>query len=101
MKHLRILVYKDGEYLLAQCLEHDICIQDKKLEDLYLKMELTLLLELESSSDKSLNHIPPAPTHFEEKWNSKYRTDLYRSFHYIQNYDLHYCYMNLSECEET
>jgi hypothetical protein len=64
-EHLRILVSHEEEMLVAQCLEHDICVQAADLETLQKRFAATLLIENQSGD---LASIPPAPADFEQKW---------------------------------
>ena len=66
---IRVIFYQDGERWLAQAIEHDICVQANKLDDLYGRFEVAVRLECDESG--SLDHIPAAPEHFERLWEKK------------------------------
>jgi len=66
---IRVIFYQDGEKWLAQAIEHDICVQADKLDDLYGRFEVAVRLECDETG--SLDHIPSAPDHFEQLWQRK------------------------------
>ena len=62
---LRVLVFREGEAYVAQCLEKDICVQGKDLEQLFKRLSGTLYLEIPHMGD-----IPSAPNKFLEMWET-------------------------------
>ncbi|MFD2056460.1 hypothetical protein ACFSQT_27145 [Mesorhizobium calcicola] len=65
---LRVICYQDHGVWLAQGLEHDICVQAETLDDLCGRLEVAVRLECE---DGGLDHIGPAPEHFQRMWDRK------------------------------
>lgn len=63
--NLRILVFTDGEYWIAQGIEHDICVQSKNADDLFGRFEIAVRMEEENGR---LDHIGPAPRRFKKWW---------------------------------
>ncbi|GBF56452.1 hypothetical protein PbB2_00108 [Candidatus Phycosocius bacilliformis] len=64
-KSLRVVVFREEEVFVAQCLEHDICVQADSLPKLQERFEATLILE-----GKGLEAIDPAPARFHEIWTN-------------------------------
>lgn len=66
---LRVVIFREGEHLVAQCLEHDIAAQGATLadvQDAFLKeLVKTIILALELNREP-LKAIPKAP---ETYWN--------------------------------
>jgi hypothetical protein len=65
MNTVRIVTFKEGEIWVAQCLEHDVCVQAADLATLGSRIEMAL--QAESPLDK----LPQAPAHFFELWDKK------------------------------
>ncbi len=63
---LRVLIIKEDDLLVAQCLEHDIAVQASNIDDLQRRFEDAIVLE---NGMGSLDGIPPAPEDFHEKWD--------------------------------
>lgn len=79
---LRVIIYRDHGLWLAQALEHDICVQADSLDDLYGRFEVSVRLE---RVDGKLDHIAPAPAHFQRMWDKKagsYKPDASNDDHY-------------------
>lgn len=66
---VRVIFYQDDSLWMAQCLEHDICVQANSLGDLYGRFEVALRLEMDG--ENGLEHVPSAPAHFERMWSEK------------------------------
>ena len=64
---LRIVVFKEEEMFVAQCLEHDICTQAATIEALQDRMNCLIKAELEAGQE-----IAPAPKRFHEMWDSAF-----------------------------
>ena len=64
---LRVVIYRDGDSWLAQCLEHDICAQATDIETLYSRLDVAILAEREAGNG-DLSGIEKAPEHFFKKW---------------------------------
>lgn len=72
---LRILVLREGDVWIAQCLEHDISAQAPDFSTLRQRMDLTLQVELEESvrrTGKPFGGIDPAPAYIHETWNKEH-----------------------------
>lgn len=63
---LRIVLFRENRFWLAQGLEHDIGVQAENLKDLVLRLDLALALEAEALAD-----LPPAPKYFQDLWPLK------------------------------
>ena len=65
MTTLRIVTFKEGDIWVAQCLEHDVCVQASDLDTLRGRMEVAL------KAESPINDLPAAPAHFFELWERK------------------------------
>jgi hypothetical protein len=65
MNSVRIVAFKEGDIWVAQCLEHDVCVQAADLDTLRGRMEVALLAE------SPLKELPQAPAHFFGLWDRK------------------------------
>ncbi len=63
---LRVVLFREGPYWLAQGLEHDLGVQAGNLRDLVARFELLLHLEA-----NTLHSLPPAPVYFQSLWGRK------------------------------
>lgn len=63
-RELRIVVLKEGDMFVAQCLEFDICTQGPDLETLRSRMDCLLSIELNEGQA-----IDPAPERFHKMWD--------------------------------
>lgn len=69
---IRIVVYRDGQAWVAQCLEHDIGAQAESPSDLRNRLDEVLWLEATVSRErmgKAFEGISPAPDHFFKMWD--------------------------------
>ena len=64
---LRVLIIHTEDAFVAQCLEHDICVQADDLDTLQKRFETVLHCELQERG--SLEDIEPAPAEFFTKWD--------------------------------
>jgi hypothetical protein len=71
MSSVRIITFKEGETWVAQCLEHDVCVQAPDLDTLRARMEVAL------QAESPLDALPKAPDHFFELWDRK--SDFHKS----------------------
>lgn len=71
-RELRIVIVKEEDMFLAQCLEHDICAQAKDISTLQRRLEDTFRFESEAGS---IDGIPPAPEHFRKLWNDGFNLE--------------------------
>jgi hypothetical protein len=65
MSTVRIITFKEGDIWVAQCLEHDVCVQAGDLDSLRTRMEMAL------KAESPLDKLPKAPAHFFELWEKK------------------------------
>lgn len=70
---LRILIIKEGDMFVGQCLEHDVCAQARTLEQLERRMDAQLEAERLAglnSTGTDYGHIDPAPEEFHNMWET-------------------------------
>lgn len=68
---IRILVFKDGDMFVAQCLEYDIAASAETLKDLRNDIIGTIECyrqESEARSGAAFQGLDPAPAEFHEMW---------------------------------
>ena len=68
---IRVIIYRDANLWVAQCLEHDIGAQATDLESLEARLSAALEVELAASLElhgSPFAGIDPAPSHFHEMW---------------------------------
>jgi hypothetical protein len=63
---VRIVVFREGRFWLAQGLEHDFGVQAEDLKDLVVRVDFALELEAAGLAD-----LPPAPKYFQDLWPLK------------------------------
>ncbi|HEY2289710.1 MAG TPA: hypothetical protein VGM86_03310 [Thermoanaerobaculia bacterium] len=64
---LHAVVFRHGEWLIAQCLEHDITVQARSNAELYYEVKRILVAHLIRADDTGAEpfaHIPKAPKRF-------------------------------------
>ena len=66
-KAFRFLVIREGEDLIAQCLEYDICTFAKDLKTLRLRIEAQMDLEF-AERGADLQGLDQAPPEFHQMW---------------------------------
>lgn len=66
---IRVIIFKEENNWIAQGLEHDICVQAEKLEDIFGRFEVAV--RLEDEEEGGLSRIKKAPKHFFNLWNKK------------------------------
>ena len=71
MNTVRIITFKEGENWIAQCLEHDVCVQASDLDTLRSRMEVAL------QAEAPLENLSKAPDHFFDLWERK--SDFHKS----------------------
>jgi hypothetical protein len=54
---IRIIAFREGDQWVAQCLEHDVCVQANDLKTLHARMDVALIVE-------DIGELPPAPERF-------------------------------------
>ncbi len=65
---LRIVVYKEDDMFIAQCLEYDICAQAKDRETLSERMEFLMECEMHEM-EKTGQELDAAPAVFHNMWS--------------------------------
>ena len=71
---IRVIIFREGDFWVAQCLEYDIGTQAKDLDELQAQFELTFRVELKESVERNgeaFKGIPPAPPHFHKMWENR------------------------------
>ena len=71
---LRVVVFQEGDYWVAQCVEHDIGAFGKTFDDMVSHFKLAFQLELAESiarHGEPLSGIDPAPSYFEDMWERR------------------------------
>lgn len=62
---LRVVIFREGDFWLAQGLEHDVGVQAEHLRDLIARWDLMIADEMK---DDGLRALPPALPYFEALW---------------------------------
>jgi hypothetical protein len=62
-QRVRVLIFSQEEMLVAQCLDHDICVQGNSIEEVQDRFQVTLMME-----GDSLTSLPSAPLRYHELW---------------------------------
>ena len=71
---IRVVMFKDGDIWVAQCLEFDIGAQGKDLDQLHARLVIAINLELQESlkvNGKPFAGIDPAPAQYERMWGQR------------------------------
>jgi hypothetical protein len=74
-KTIRVIVFREGDLYVAQCLEYDIATQAKSIESLIDRLELTLDAEFslcEEQGKQPHKAIPPAPNYYHGLWETRF-----------------------------
>lgn len=69
---IHAIVMLEGDWLVAQCLEHDIATQAKTITELVYQLQSTLIGHLLAAKQEgtSLEDIPRAPQEYWDRWAS-------------------------------
>ena len=73
-KELRIVAFSECNQWVAQCLEHDVCVQASDLDTLRDRMEAALYAEdeaLRAAGRGGIVSLPGAPEHFFRMWEKR------------------------------
>lgn len=70
---VRVVVFKDQDQWVAQCLEHDICVQAPHIDQIPPRMKSALWLEIDA---RGLEKLPRAPDQFFKMWEQ--RSELFK-----------------------
>jgi hypothetical protein len=71
---LRVVVFREGDVYIAQCLEIDIATQAVDIPELLERLELTIDAECALSRDQGkspFDGIAPAPNYFHGLWEKR------------------------------
>ncbi len=74
MATIRVIIFKDGDLWVAQCLEYDIAAQAGDLDTLRSRLLVTVRAEAEAGVEyngEAFKGIGPAPRHFHEMWETE------------------------------
>jgi hypothetical protein len=74
LEHLRVIVYRESDLYVAQCLEHDIATQAGDIASLLERLDLTIDAECAISKEDGyapFAHIPAAPNYFHGLWDKR------------------------------
>lgn len=74
---VRVIVFKDGEHWVAQCIEHDIGAQADDLDTLYDRLEVVFKAEMREARERNravFEGIEPAPKRFHQMWERRARS---------------------------
>ena len=73
-RHIRAIVFKEGDKLVAQCLEYDIATQADDMGVLFDRLHLTIEAEFaacEAEGQEPKACITPAPNYYFEMWEKR------------------------------
>lgn len=76
-KRLRIVIYQEQAFFVAQCLEYDVRVQAKTIQEVINYIYLALLETKHDSLQRhgeAFAHIDPAPEQFHEMWKHRAAT---------------------------
>jgi hypothetical protein len=76
--HVRVVVFKEGDSYIAQCLEYDICTQAKSPKELQKRFALNLFSNVAVCMElgKPLTDIPRAPQRYWKMFeNAQFRVE--------------------------
>lgn len=68
---LRVVIFREGEAWVAQCVDYDIAAQAPTPEKLFQRFDMTVdahLKENEHRGRKAFEGIPEAPERYEDMW---------------------------------
>jgi hypothetical protein len=68
---MKVIIQREGEFLVAQCLEHDICAQGSNMTELMDRLTLTVELECDERGG-TLDDIAPAPEEYHKMWGDAF-----------------------------
>lgn len=83
-QQVRAVIFKDEDQWVAQCLEHDICVQAPRLDQIL--PHLKTAVELEGGD---LERLPAAPDQFFKMW--PHRSELFKYSGADPDYELAIC----------
>jgi len=69
---IRVVLFREGDMWVAQCVEYDIGAQGKDLADVVQRLQVTLNVEVQESIARNLppfSGIDRSPSYIEEYWS--------------------------------
>jgi hypothetical protein len=72
--HIRAIVFKEGDFFLAQCLEYDVSAQSNTIDGVIDRLELTLEAEFEACEGVGKDPkdcIGPAQNYYHGLWDKR------------------------------
>ena len=73
-KKVRVVLYEESGWWVAQCLEYDIRVQAKTMPQVQENIAIALEATWQDSKDrhgKPFAHVNPAPEEFERMWKGR------------------------------
>lgn len=77
LEHIRVIVYREGDVYVAQCLEHDIATQGADIPAALERLDLTIDAECALGKEvggQAFSNIPAAPNYFHTLWAKRSMT---------------------------
>lgn len=72
-RQVRLLIMREHEYLVAQCLEYDIAVQGRTPDEVIQRFQDTftdVVILANEYGDQPLSNLGPAPQTYEHLWNN-------------------------------
>jgi hypothetical protein len=72
---INVVIFREGDFWVAQCLEYDIAAQAKSLRDLQYEIQRTLaglIITATEAKEGRFEHIAPAPKRYWEMFATAY-----------------------------
>lgn len=72
--HLRVLIYREGDHFIAQCIEHDVVAQAKSQESLkreFVRVFVGTYEGYRAAGKDMFKEVPRAPKHIEEAFEKE------------------------------
>ena len=73
-KNLRVIVFREGDVYVAQCIEYDIAAQGATIESVIDRLELTIDAEFAFCGEdgkEPRESISPAPVYYHKLWEDR------------------------------
>ena len=77
LENIRVIVYREGDVYVAQCIEHDIATQGPDIPAALARLDLTIDAECAISKEaggQAFDNIPSAPNYFHTLWDKRSMT---------------------------
>jgi predicted RNase H-like HicB family nuclease len=69
---MRVLISKEENMFVGQCLEHDVCAQGSTMDELMERLVLTICMESDERGG-TLDDVEPAPAGYHKLWETARR----------------------------